>query len=82
MDLVIPEPFKPLFDPSETRRRFLSCTGRISGKTVGYTYRAILTAVQMHLDVWILRAVNAKIANSIYRTLKNRLIAMGLGHEF
>lgn len=82
MDLVIPEPFLPLFDKNETRRRFLSCTGRISGKTVGYTYRAILTAVQMHLDVWILRAVNAKIANSIYRTLKNTIIEMGIGHEF
>ena len=34
MELVIPEPFLPLFDKKETRRRFLSCTGRISGKTV------------------------------------------------
>lgn len=82
MELVIPKKFTPLFDPNEERRRFISCTGRNSGKTVGYTYKAVDTLVNKHLDVWVLRAVNAKIGNSIYRTLKNTIIEMGIGAEF
>lgn len=81
MELVIPDKFLPLYDKKEKRRRFVSNTGRISGKTVGYTYKAIET-VMNGKDVWILRAVNAKIKTSIFRTLQNTIGELGLKNEF
>lgn len=81
VNIVIPEKFTPLYDKKETRRRFISNTGRISGKTVGYTYKALDT-VMSGKDVWILRAVNAKIKTSIFRTIQNTIGEWGLKNEF
>lgn len=82
MEIFYPKPYSPLFEEPLKSHKFVSLTGRSTGKTENFGRKAFEMAEKYQMSVVIFRDKEKYIKDNIYRTMKRIAKEIGVDNKY